>query len=82
MYPEDGVLACKLCFGDSEPPCNPTNHPPGIIQYSRFEIITESGSNPEKQSRKLLNLKKTVRDHVDKSKNHREFLEDHIKAKK
>ena len=43
VYPEDGVLACKLCFGDSEPPCNPTNHPSGIIQYSRFEIFTESG---------------------------------------
>ena len=31
VYPENGIIACKLCFGDSEPPSHPTIHPPGII---------------------------------------------------
>ena len=80
-FPEKGFFACKLCFGDSEPAVQPAPKTPGIIQYDRLEIVSETRMNPQKQSRALLNLKKTLRRHVEETKSHKEKLEEKMMTK-
>lgn len=73
-YVENGFFACKLCNGDSYPESMPTPSTPGIILYSRLKILSETNADQHKQSRGLLNLKKTVRRHLEETKTHREKL--------
>ena len=80
-FSEKGFFACKLCYGDSEPASQPAPTTIGIIQYNRFEILSETSVNPQKQARGLLNLKKSVRRHIEETKTHKEKLEEIRRAK-
>jgi hypothetical protein len=52
----------------------PTPSTPGIILYSQLKILSETNADQQEQSRGLLNLKKTVRRHLEETKTHREKL--------